>query len=378
MINKRLLIKNLLSYNDENSFYDRKQRLDMSNRPAKAKFLKHICALSNANPRNTSYIVVGVDDQNSQIKGVDFFDDSRIQNLIDAYIENPPKVQYENVAFPDLPRHKVVGLVSIFPINETTYLKRNIWKYKGNSIFLRKGSTSVKVDNLPPQNGNQKIVEEIEDQARNNITLTLDGVMHFMNKHKETHQPSYRVFKDQFVLCWAGNKKKVLEKEYYTRVDIELINEQVRLFYSDMDEVKITYNSETFIITEYVPLGIHKEIDYYPLEKTIFHFKDNGRYHIASEILFEPPKYNQNIVATLFKENNAILEKVKNNKSLNPLEASQLQELPNFYLICYFNGIEDALEKLDESKVFLKALDDKTSYIKYKEAKRILRKIKYK
>jgi len=351
--------------------------LDLSNRIAKAKFLKHICALSNANPKNRSYIVVGIDDEKSQIKGVDFFDDSRIQNLVDAYIENPPKVQYENVAFPDLPRHKVVGLVSIFPTNNVTSLKRNIWKYTANSVFLRKGSTSVKVASLTPQNLNQTIVEDLEIQSGNNIELTLDGVMDFMNRHGEM-QPSYRVFKDQFVLCWAGKKKQVSEKEYFTRVDIELVNEQVRLFYSDMDEVKINFNSESFIITEYVPLGIHKEIDYYPLEKTIFHFRDNGRYKIASEILFEPPKYNKSIVETLFKENNTILEKLKNSVSLNILESSQLLELPNFYLICFFNGINDAIKKLDESKPYLKALDNQTSYLKYKEAKRILRKIKYK
>lgn len=377
MINKRLLIKNLLGYNDENSFYDRKELLDLSNRTAKAKFLKHICALSNANPKNRSYIIVGIDDEKNEIKGVDFFDDSRIQNLVDAYIENPPKVQYENVAFPDLPRHKVVGLVSIFPTNKLTLLKRNIWKYSANSIFIRKGSTSVRVEKCIPQNLNQTIVETIENQARNNVELTLDGVIDFMKRHDEM-QPSYRVFKDQFVLCWAGKKKQAFEKEYFTRVDIELINEQVRLFYSDMDEVKINFNNESFIITEYVPLGIHKEINYYPLEKTIFHFRDNGRYKIASEILFEPPQYNKSIVETLFNENNTILEKLKAKAPLSVLESSQLLELPNFYLICYFNGIDNAIKKLDESKSYLKALDNKTSYIKYKEAKRILRKIKYK
>lgn len=42
MINKRLLIKNLLAHNDENSFYDKKQKLSLSNKEGKAKFLKHI------------------------------------------------------------------------------------------------------------------------------------------------------------------------------------------------------------------------------------------------------------------------------------------------------------------------------------------------
>ena len=98
MINKRLLIKNLLAHNDENSFYDKKRIIDISHKEGKAKFLKHVCALSNSNPKNNSYIVIGVEDEDSNIIGVDFFDDSKIQNLINAYLSNPPIVQYENIA----------------------------------------------------------------------------------------------------------------------------------------------------------------------------------------------------------------------------------------------------------------------------------------
>ena len=110
MINKRLLIKNLLAHNDECSFYDKKRQLNLHTKEGKAKFLKHICALSNSNPSNNSYIVVGVEDENNEITGDDFFDDSRIQNLVNAFLENPPKIQYENVPFPNLPKDKVVGL----------------------------------------------------------------------------------------------------------------------------------------------------------------------------------------------------------------------------------------------------------------------------
>ncbi|NBR74270.1 MAG: ATP-binding protein, partial [Flavobacteriia bacterium] len=59
MINKRLLIKALLAHSDENSFYDKKRKIDLSNKIGKAKFLKHICALSNSNPKNNAYIVLG-------------------------------------------------------------------------------------------------------------------------------------------------------------------------------------------------------------------------------------------------------------------------------------------------------------------------------
>jgi hypothetical protein len=29
---------------------------------------------------------------------------THIQNLVNAYLENPPKIQYENVPFPNLPK----------------------------------------------------------------------------------------------------------------------------------------------------------------------------------------------------------------------------------------------------------------------------------
>ena len=141
MINKRLLVKNLLAHNDENSFYDKKLQLNIGTKEGKAKFLKHVCALSNSNPKNNSYIVVGVSDNDNSIVGVDFFDDSKIQNLINAYLENPPVVLYENIHFPDLPQGKVVGLVTIKPTKKFTSLRKNIWKYYGGTIFFSAGST---------------------------------------------------------------------------------------------------------------------------------------------------------------------------------------------------------------------------------------------
>ena len=124
MINKRLLIKNLLAQNDESSFFDKKRQLNLHSREGKAKFLKHICALSNSNPVNNSYIVVGVEDQDNEIVGEDFFDDSTIQNLVNAYLENPPKIQYDNVPFPHLPKDKVVGLVTVKPKKKFRFSKK--------------------------------------------------------------------------------------------------------------------------------------------------------------------------------------------------------------------------------------------------------------
>ncbi|MFV8358161.1 helix-turn-helix domain-containing protein, partial [Flavobacterium sp. XS1P32] len=187
MINKRLLIKNLLAHNDESSFYDKKRQLNLHSREGKAKFLKHICALSNSNPTNNSYIVVGVEDQDNTIVGDDFFDDSRIQNLVNAYLENPPEIQYENVPFPNLSKDKVVGLVTIKPKSNTSYFKKGIHTIPANSIFTRRGSNTMPLEGeIDKNHQNTETVIGIENNSRNSIEYTLDGVIDFMNfRHKD-------------------------------------------------------------------------------------------------------------------------------------------------------------------------------------------------
>ncbi len=378
MINKRLLIKNLLAQNDENSFYDKKLKVLLDSNEGKAKFLKHVCALSNSNPENNSYIVIGVEDQLNLIKGVDFFDDSKIQNLVNSYLENPPKIQYENIRFPSLPRYKVIGLVTIHPNNKITRLKKQLWKYAKGRIFYRRGSTSMStLGKFELKSTNKEIVEAIEKKASNNIKLTLDGVFDFFERHKEAYNPIYKVFNEQFVLCWAGEKKIVGDKVFYSRVDIELIDEQVRLFYSALDEVKIEVNAQSFIITEYVFLRIKDEFDFYPLEKTVINFKENGKYDIVTELLFKPPRFNKKELRGIFNNCNTILDKLKNKQPLSEVECEDVKELPTNYMICVLNQIPNAFSKLKESKSYLKNLEDKSSYIKYKEAVRVLRKANY-
>lgn len=377
MINKRLLIKSLLAHNDENSFYDKKRLIDVSRKEGKAKFLKHICALSNSNPKNNSYIVIGVEDDNNEIVGVPFFDDSKIQNLINAYLTNPPIISYENIPFPNLPADLVVGLVTIRPIQKLTALKKNIWKYWGGSVFMRDGSISMpKVFDIEIEDVNSEIVASIENHAQNNIEYTLDGVIDFINyRHKDLYT-DYKVFKEQFVVCWAGHVKKVKDNIYYSRVDIELINEQVRLFYSALDEVSITITDDSFIILEYVLLGLRDKYKYYPLEEINITFKENGSYAIDSKLVFRPPQFDKKLLYHIYNNNNTILKKLKEGQDLNKGELEDLKNLAPTYMICYLNGFEDAIEKLEASKPYLKSFGEKL-YNSYKENIRILRKVKY-
>jgi hypothetical protein len=375
MINKRLLVKNLLAHNNENSFYDKKRQLNLHSKEGKGKFLKHICALSNSNPFNNSYIVVGVEDDDNEIVGDDFFDDSRIQNLVNAYLENPPKITYDNIPFPNLPKEKVVGLVTIKPKNKVSYFKKNIYTIYTGNAFIRIGSnTSPTEEKIALSKSNVETVISIENNSRNSIQHTLDGVLDFITiRHKDLDN-QYQVFKENFVVCWAGKKNVVRNETYYSRVDIELVNEQIKLFYSNQDEVIVSYDEESFTITEYVKLGLNDKTSYYPLEKLTFYFYDNGYYKMETEMLFEPPQFNKKLLHHIYNSVLITIQKLHKNKDVSEMEVLRI---PHTLMICYLNDFKEAKQKLIEAKSVLKAYKNPLVYIYFKESLRILRKMKY-
>ena len=378
MINKRLLIKNLLAHNDESSFYDKKRQLNLHTKEGKAKFLKHICALSNSNPSNNSYIVVGVEDQDNEITGDDFFDDSRIQNLVNAYLENPPKIQYENVPFPNLPKDKVVGLVTIKPKHKLSFFKKNIYTIPAQTVFVRRGSNSMPTEEkIPYSKQNIETVISIENSSRNSIAHTLDGVMDFMNVRHADLTSKYKVFKELFVICWAGIPKKIRDTVYLSRVDIELINEQVKLFYSAQDVVTINFNEDSFTIIEHVPLGLNDKTSFYPLEQVTIRFFDNGYYKMETKMLFEPPAFNKKMLHHIYNSNVVLINKLQKGLLVSEREEKDLENLSSTLMICYLNGFSEAKQKLIEAKPYLKAQKNPIVYLSFKEAMRILRKMKY-
>lgn len=378
MVNKRLLIKNLLAHTGENSFYDKKRKVDLSSREGKAKFLKHICALSNSNPQNRSYIVIGVEDENNVILGVDFFDDSKIQNLVNAYLENPPLISYENIPFPHLPDSSVVGLVSIAPNHGLPCsLRKSIWKYPIGTTFIREGSISLPIqqESYRTNQENQKTVAAIESHSRNSMELTLDGVFDFFRR-REDLQPVYKVFKEYFIVCWSGKREQIGRDTFYSRVDIALINEQVKLFFSEHDQVVISHTTDKFHILEYVQMGLNNNFKHYPLEETTILFRDNATYTIESNLLFEPPEFEKKNLYHFYNHNNTLLAKLRKQIPLLPEEERDLKNIPNLYLICHFNGFEDAIEKLEEARSLFRNYD-RSLYQLCKDSLRILRKVKY-
>ena len=241
---------------------------------------------------------------------------------------------------------------------------------------MRKGSNTSPVGlDFEKNYQNTSTVLEIEKNSRNSIAHTLDGVIDFMNfKHKDM-SPKYKVFKELFVICWAGNVKKVRNVNYLSRVDIELINEQVKLFYSAQDVVTITYDDNSFTIIEYVPLGLNDKTSYYPLEQQTILFYDNGYYKIDRKLLFEPPEFNKKMLFHIYNSNIALLNKLSKETQLSNRELKDLENLPSAFMICYLNGFEEAKNKLIDAKALLKPFSQ--VYLSFKDALRILRKMKY-
>ncbi|WP_413513723.1 DUF5929 domain-containing protein [Myroides odoratus] len=384
MINKRLLIKNLLAQYDENSFYDKKRQLNLHSKSGKAKFLKHICALSNSNPENNSFILVGVDDTNNELVGVDFYDDSKIQNLVNAYFANPPSITYDNVTFTDLAEDKVIGLVTIAPNSQLTTFKRTIGEIVEGTYFSRVGSTSIP-NGVLIHNGNKNQVESIEKSSQNNLNHLLDSVVRYMTQSgkqsgkqatKDFHA-NYSVFREQFVICWIGKKMNIRGIPFYSRMDIEFVNEQIKLFYSSLDVVTLFYDAESFVLTEYLNLGLNDGTSYYPFEEVRLDFYDNGSYKIESKMLFEPPKYNENILEHIYRNSVKVIFKLKQGERLTNKEERVLNKLCYNMMLCYLNGFEQAKEELIEVKDYLKFANDPQLFIGFKQVMRILRKLKY-
>ena len=175
----------------------------------------------------------------------------------------------------------------------------------------------------------------------------------------------------------AGIPKKIKGQTFYSRVDIELINEQIKLFYSVLDEVLINYDEDKFEITEYVCLGLNDKTTFYPLERVSIHFQENGYYKIEREMLFSPPEFNKKVLHHIYNSNLSLIKKMQKGFELSHRELKDLENIPATLMICYLNGFDDAKNELIAAKPLLKTAENKMVYVAFKEVMRILRKMKY-
>jgi DNA polymerase III delta subunit len=104
-------------------------------------------------------------------------------------------------------------------------------------------------------------------------------------------------------------------------------------------------------------------------------FYENGYYKIENELLFQPPEFSRKMLYHIYNSNLAVLAKLKKGLLLTVSEHKDLENVPSTLMICYLNGFDDAKEKLVEAKPLLKSFPQ--IYLSFKEAMRILRKMKY-
>jgi hypothetical protein len=79
----------------------------------------------------------------------------------------------------------------------------------------------------------------------------------------------------------------------------------------------------------------------------------------------------------IYNTNITLLDKLEAGVPISPTEEKDMRNLPSTFMICYLNGFQDAKQRLADAKPLLKAYTDPSVYVSFKEAMRVLRKMKY-
>lgn len=344
MIDKRKLIREILRYNpSENSFYDLKVDINLADFKEKTKFLKHISALSNSNPENQSFLIFGVENETRKIVGLNWLDDATFQNIIRSNLNNPPSILYDNVIFPDLPHDRFVGLLTIYPPKEPVSFKTKMLKFSKGAKFFRCGSQTLLEDELPSVKlpNNKELVEKIQKLSKISLSAIIREVLKFYKETSPSYCPSHVVFNDQYVICysyWPENNFD--EKDLVSEVTITLPSENVLLFISAVDYVKIRVTDNSFIVTQMAHLYFNKKPNLLPFEETAFLFETNSDYKIEKRLVFRVPKIRKKDANSIIKRYKGFFSNYKNLSEIDRIGPAETfcDEL----LICALNGYPEA------------------------------------
>src|SRR5690606_4106355 len=173
--------------------------------------------------------------------------------------------------------------------------------------------------------------------------------------------------------CRKGQKNAT----YLSRVDIELINEQVKIFYSALDEVSISYTESEFVITEYVKIGFRKNNRYLPFGVQKIIFNDSMTYRITSEIIFKTPEIDKRHLHHLYNYYVAVLNKLKSSKRLTTTEENDLENLCYSLMLLYLHVFNYANDVFIAHEDIFKIGKYPFLYTALKELIRHLRILKY-
>ena len=344
MKDKRKLIREILRYNpSENSFYDLKEDIDLSDKKAKAKFVKHVCGFSNSNQENDSFLIFGVENKARTLVGATWRDDSFFQSLLATHLADCPLVTYDNVIFPDLPHDKFIGLLTIHANRKTSCLKTSILSFPKGSRFFRFGSQTLEEKSLPNSSlpSNRETLEEMYRHSKVSLDQLIKEILEFQKKTSPGYFPSHIVFNDQYVICYsAWPNAHPNSPDLLTEVTISLINENVSLFISAVDYVRIQTTNDSFVVTEMAHLYYLGQNHFIPRRETVFHFFSNSDYKVEKKFIFVPPKIQKEDSDEIVSRYEIFLSQYHDKSEADKLGLAET--LCDELLVSYFSGNQRA------------------------------------
>lgn len=144
MNNSATIVDELL-YEEESTTLDFKVKaynFEGASNDEKGELLKDILAFTNAWRRTDAYIMIGVKEikgSKSEVIGINkHIDDAKLQQFVNTKTQLPVTFSYKAINY----ESKQIGLIHI-PLQERPiYLKEDYGKLKGNTVYLRRGSST--------------------------------------------------------------------------------------------------------------------------------------------------------------------------------------------------------------------------------------------
>jgi len=297
LINKRKLIQLFLSeLHGERQYLEFKRDLDLDGERGRASVVRAVCALANSNRTTCSYLLFGIEDETRAIRGIDPIDDQRFQQLMRNLLCPVPTVLYENIVFPDV-SPAVVGLLTIYPNSDEIRISRNIWKLSAGDTFRRNGSETFRGKEVVDlSSGPELELIALEAKAAASLEGTLRDFVQFYSETLADYHPRFVVFHDRHTVCYSGYPETGrIESETWAI----LAGEGVRLFWGALQYVEFDTTSESFTITEHIPLFWKGERLLVPIERTSFHFLPDGTYCKECKFVFKTVEVPVNEIADL-------------------------------------------------------------------------------
>jgi len=332
---KKLVQLSLSEIPSETEYLDYKRQIDLTSTPGRGKLIRLICAMNNSNPNGQSFIFVGIGDDKSVV-GTSFLDDAIFQNAVKGFIANPPKLSYENINFKTLASNRFVGIITIYPSKNESYICKNIWKLKAGDKFIRRGSTTEKYPERADIFTKQNEIESNQLIQRATVSLgsTLDAVLSFYNESHKEYNPRHYVFNEHSVVGISSWQDE--NTSYHSEVRVSILNDEVTYFWSALDNVKIICLEQFVLIEEQAVVFWKGERIYFPFKLTKLDFSKIGEYSVHKELLFSIPTLKAEEITSFIR---GISDKLDADKEY-------VEILPYELLLAALNGSNEAVNLL--------------------------------